>query len=42
VTGADNEIADGIRGAIVKERMPIDPALKGLPVVQPAASAGCC
>jgi arsenite methyltransferase len=37
-----HEVADGIHGAIVKARMPLDPASKGLPVVQPAASAGCC
>jgi arsenite methyltransferase len=37
-----HEITDGIHGAIVKARKPDDPAAKGLPVVQPAASAGCC
>jgi arsenite methyltransferase len=37
-----HEITDGIHGAIVKARMPTDPAAKGLPVVQPAESAGCC
>jgi hypothetical protein len=37
-----HEIRDGIHGAIVKARMPSDPVAKGLPVVQPAASAGCC
>jgi arsenite methyltransferase len=36
-----HEITDGIHGAIVKARMPTDPAAKGLPV-QPAESAGCC
>jgi ubiquinone/menaquinone biosynthesis C-methylase UbiE len=37
-----HEITDGMHGAIVKARTPTDPAAKGLPVVQPAAGAGCC
>jgi arsenite methyltransferase len=37
-----HEITDGIHGAIVKASKPTDPAAKGLPVVQSAASAGCC
>jgi SAM-dependent methyltransferase len=37
-----HEVTDGIHGAIVKARTPLDPAAKGLPVVQPATSAGCC
>jgi SAM-dependent methyltransferase len=37
-----HEIADGIHGAIVTARTPADPAAKGLPVVLPAAGAGCC
>ena len=37
-----HEVTDGIHGAIVKARKPDDPAAKGLPVVQPAANAGCC
>jgi arsenite methyltransferase len=37
-----HEITDGIHGAIVKARKPTDPAAKGLPVVEPATSAGCC
>jgi SAM-dependent methyltransferase len=37
-----HEITDGIHGAIVQARKPNDPAAKGLPVVQPAKSAGCC
>jgi arsenite methyltransferase len=37
-----HEITDGIHGAIVKARKPTDPAAKGLPFVDPAASAGCC
>ena len=37
-----HEIADGIHGAIVQARMPTDRSAKGLPVVQPATSAGCC
>jgi arsenite methyltransferase len=37
-----HEITDGIHGAIVQARKPTDPGAKGLPVVQPATSAGCC
>jgi arsenite methyltransferase len=37
-----HEVRDGIHGAIVKARKPGDPAAKGLPVVKPAASSGCC
>jgi arsenite methyltransferase len=37
-----HEITDGIHGAIVKACMPADPVAKGLPVVEPATSAGCC
>jgi arsenite methyltransferase len=37
-----HEITDGIHGAIVKARKPTDPTAKGLPVVEPAKSAGCC
>jgi arsenite methyltransferase len=37
-----HEITDGIHGAIVTARTTTDPAAKGLPVVQPATSAGCC
>jgi SAM-dependent methyltransferase len=37
-----HEITDGIHGAIVKARKPDDPAAAGLPVVEPATSAGCC
>jgi arsenite methyltransferase len=37
-----HEITDGIHGAIVKARKPTDPAAKGLPVVEPATSPGCC
>jgi arsenite methyltransferase len=37
-----HEVADGLHGAIVKARKPSDPARKGLPVVEPAANAGCC
>ena len=37
-----HEVADGIHGAIVKAVKTSDPAAKGLPVTQPAASAGCC
>jgi len=37
-----HEVADGMHGAIVKAVKTSQPELKGLPVVQPAASAGCC
>ena len=37
-----HEVGDGIHGAIVKAVKSLDPAAKGLPVVQPAMSAGCC
>jgi arsenite methyltransferase len=36
------EIADGIHAAIVRAVKTSDPAAKGLPVIQPARSAGCC
>ena len=37
-----HEITDGIHGAIVKARMPTDPAAKGLPIVVPAAERERC
>jgi SAM-dependent methyltransferase len=37
-----HEVADGIHNAIVNGRKTETPAAKGLPVIQPAASAGCC
>ena len=37
-----HEVADGMHGAIVKAVKTSEPAAKGLPVIQPAASAGCC
>jgi arsenite methyltransferase len=37
-----HEVADGMHGAIVKATKTRTPELKGLPVVQPASSAGCC
>jgi SAM-dependent methyltransferase len=37
-----HEITDGIHGAIVKARVPTDPAAKGLPVVTPAADRERC
>jgi SAM-dependent methyltransferase len=36
------EATDGMHGAIVKGVKTLDPASKGLPVIQPAAGAGCC
>ena len=37
-----HEVADGMHGAIVKAVKATEPAAKGLPVIRPAASAGCC
>ena len=37
-----HQVADGMHGAIVKAVKASDPETKGLPVVQPAAKAGCC
>jgi arsenite methyltransferase len=35
-------VADGMHGAIVKAVKTSEPETKGLPVIQPAAKAGCC
>ncbi len=37
-----HEVADGMHGAIVQAVRTTEPERKGLPVVQPAVSAGCC
>jgi len=37
-----HEVADGMHGAIVKAVKASQPVQKGLPVIQPATSAGCC
>jgi arsenite methyltransferase len=37
-----HQVADGMHGALVKARKTRTPGRKGLPVIQPAASAGCC
>jgi arsenite methyltransferase len=37
-----HQVADGMHGAIVKAVKTREPERKGLPVVQPAARAGCC
>jgi arsenite methyltransferase len=37
-----HEVTDGMHGAIVKAVKTSNSALRGLPVVQPATSAGCC
>ena len=37
-----HQVADGMHGAIVKAVKARDPASKGLPLIQPAAKAGCC
>jgi SAM-dependent methyltransferase len=37
-----HEVADGMHGAIVKAAKTTTPQERGLPVIQPAARAGCC
>jgi arsenite methyltransferase len=37
-----HQVADGMHGAIVKAVKTSEPLAAGLPVIQPAASAGCC
>ncbi len=37
-----HNVADGMHGAIIKAVKTRDPERKGLPIVQPAAKAGCC
>jgi SAM-dependent methyltransferase len=37
-----HEVADGMHGATVKAVKTAEPEQRGLPVIQPAASAGCC
>jgi len=37
-----HEVADGMHGAIVKATKTRFPEAEGLPVIQPAANAGCC
>ncbi len=37
-----HEVADGMHGVIVKARKTSEPQTRGLPVIQPAAKAGCC
>jgi arsenite methyltransferase len=37
-----HEVADGMHGAIVRARKTLTPQARGLPVIQPAAAAGCC
>ena len=37
-----HEVADGLHGAIVRAVKTAAPAGRGLPVLQPAAAAGCC
>jgi arsenite methyltransferase len=37
-----HDVADGIHGAIIRAVKTTDPTAKRLPVVQPAARAGCC
>ena len=37
-----HEVADGMHGAIVKAVKTREPEKKGIPVIQPAATAGCC
>jgi SAM-dependent methyltransferase len=37
-----HQVADGMHGAIIKALKTTEPEKKGLPVIQPAAKAGCC
>jgi arsenite methyltransferase len=37
-----HQVVDGMHGAIVKARKTTTPEAKGLPIVAPAAKAGCC
>jgi SAM-dependent methyltransferase len=37
-----HRVADGMHGAIVKARKTRAPEERGLPIIQPAANAGCC
>jgi ubiquinone/menaquinone biosynthesis C-methylase UbiE len=37
-----HQVADGMHGAIVKAVKTREPERKGLPVIQPATSVGCC
>jgi hypothetical protein len=37
-----HEVAEGMHGAIIKARKTATPEEKGLPVIQSAATAGCC
>ena len=37
-----HQVADGMHGAIVKAVKTMEPERKGLPVIKPAAKAGCC
>lgn len=37
-----HEVADGMHGAIVQAAKPLEPERRGLPVLEPAAGAGCC
>jgi arsenite methyltransferase len=37
-----HQVADGMHGAIVTARKTENPEAKGLPVIQPAETAGCC
>jgi SAM-dependent methyltransferase len=37
-----HQVAEGMHGAIVKATKTAEPEAKGLPMIQPAAKAGCC
>jgi arsenite methyltransferase len=37
-----HEVADGMHGAIVRATKTYEPAQRGLPLIRPAARAGCC
>jgi arsenite methyltransferase len=37
-----HQVADGMHGAIIKAVKTLEPESRGLPMIQPAAGAGCC
>jgi hypothetical protein len=37
-----HQVAEGMHGAIVKAVKTTEPERRGVPIVQPASSAGCC
>ena len=37
-----HQVADGMHGAVVRAVKTLEPEARGLPLIQPAAKAGCC